>query len=567
MSLRLTGAVLSVALVVSGSAASGSTAGARTDAPSGTGARTSSAAPGPSSIKHMPYRPTPAIEAIPATPDPAAIPKPNPLGNYNAYDLNAYQVIHFPRRQPGDPEANSEPGGSPEHGTCPPATCDNHEREFVRYWRNLMKPLMKPFGGSVHTYQFRSPGSSAFQAAGDTQNLMATIPGAVYPERSVIVSGHYDMTDSGPASAWDSSEGHATVFRIAKIMTDYWKKTGTRPKVSVKFTAWGAEEAGTYGSQAYIRDNLLNFPGLKVNGYFNLDPCAGAYPAYYRGNGVDRTPMVMQLGDPDNQLTPAKKKAFASFNTQARKIVGDVMNHLDDKLNDVPQAPEIFVSKEEAAAAGVPEQEKEIVTALGGLAAFSSDYANFEAIGIPILNLFPDYFGPHADGEPGRQDGLAILHTKNDNLKTLNGLTGVDQTGLTPSEGWYKGLEFCAHMHGWFMLQSNMGGAVARNKAPVAYFEPLRPKSTRNAGTQDPLVAGTPITFDAHGSYAFSRPRTLRKVPTRKLRFKWSFGDGTRGKGIKVRHAYKRPGAYVATLTVTRPGGKRDRMKVLIDVR
>ena len=561
MSFRLTGAVLAVAMVVTGAAASG----APNDvAPRG--GRTVAAVPGPSSIKHMPYKPTPALEAIPATPDPAAVPKADPLGTYNAYDLNAYQVIRFPRRQPGDPEANSEPGGSPEHGTCPPATCDNHELEFARYWKRLMRPLMKPFGGSVHSYQFRSPGSSGFQAAGDTQNLMATIPGSVYPERSVIVSGHYDVTDSGPASAWDSSEGHATVFRIAKIMTDYWKKTGTRPKASVKFTAWGAEEAGTYGSKAYVRDNLLNFPGLRVNGYFNLDPCAGAYPAFYRGNPVERTPMVMQLGDPDNQLTQANKDKFVSFNTQARKIVGDVMNHLDDKLTDVATEPEIFVSDEEATAAGVPSQEGEVVTALGGLAFFSSDYANFETLGIPILNLFPDYFGPHADGSAGRNDGLAILHTKNDNLRTLNALTGIDQSGTTPSQGWYKGLEFCAHMHGWFMLQRNMGGAVARNKRPVAYFEPLRPKSTKNAGQQDPLVAGTPLTFDAHGSYAFARPRTLRKVPTRRLRFKWSFGDGKRGRGIKVRHTYKKPGAYVATLTVTRPGGKRDRMKVLIDV-
>ena len=518
-------------------------------------------------IKNLKYDPTPALETIPVLPDPAEIPKPDPKGNYNAYDINAYETIWFPERQPGDEDAKAEPGGAPSHGTCPPGGCENHEREFHNYWLKRMKKLVKPFGGTATKYPFFSEGAGLPEGAplaqpgGDTANLMATIPGSKHPDQSVIVSGHYDQTDSGPASAWDSAEGHATVFRIAKLMIDYWRKTGTRPPVSVKFTSWGAEESGSFGSQAYVRDNLFPFPSLRVRGYFNLDPCAGAYPAYFRGNPAERIPMVMQLSDPEEAIAPAVVRKVKRFNKKARKVLGDVMNHLDDNLSDVPGAPEVFISKEEGQKDGVDHQEDEIVTALGGLAFFSSDYTRFEQIGVPILNLFPDMFGPHADGSCDNctTDGIEILHTPNDNLRTLNAFTGVDQTGLTPSEGWYKGLEFCAHMHSWFMLQPMMAGSEPRTKAPVAYFEPT-------TASPAPVVPGKKIKFNSKGSYAFKKAGKMKRWPTRRLKFRWNLGDGTKSKKRKITHAYKKSGIYDAKLKVIKPGGKSDVMRVSVKV-
>ena len=518
-------------------------------------------------IKNLKYKPTPALAMIPALPDPAEVPKPDPTGNYNAYDINAYETLWFPERQPGDEDADAEPGGAISHGTCPPGGCPNHELEFQNYWMKRMKKLVKPFGGTVSRYPFYSQGAGLpegaplAQPAGDTANLMATIPGSKHPGQSVIVSGHYDQTDSGPASAWDSSEGHATVFRIAKLMIDYWKNTGTRPPISVKFTTWGAEESGSFGSQAYVRDNLFPFPTLRVRGYFNLDPCAGAYPAYLRGNPAERIPMVMQLSDPNEAIAPAVVKRITKFNKLARRVVGDVMNNLDDTLTDVPTAPEIFISKEEGEKMDVDHQEDEIVTALGGLALFSSDYTRFESIGVPILNLFPDVFGQHADGSCDNctTDGVQILHTPNDNLKTLNAFTGVDQSGLTPSEGWYKGLEFCAHMHSWFMLQKSMAGSERRTRAPVAYFEPTAPSPT-------PIFKGTKVTFNASGSYAFKKAATLKKYPTRRLKFRWDFGDGAKSTKRKVTHSYNKVGLFDVKLKVIKPGGASDTMKVLVKV-
>lgn len=512
------------------------------------------------SIDNLDYKPDPAYAKIPELPDPAAVPKANPKGNWNAYDLNVFETIWFPQRQANDPSAKDAPGGAVAHGACPPGGCANHSLEFMRFWKKSMSSIVRPFGGAVHSYRFDNTGDTVSTPSGDAYNLQATIPGAVHPERMVIVSGHYDQTSEGPASAWDSAEGHATVLRIAKLMTDYWRKTGTRPATSVKFTAWAGEESGTNGSKAYVRDNIQPFPNLRPLAYFNLDPCGGAYPAFYRGNPAYQVKMVMQLSDPAKAFIPGAGPEIEAFNKQARKVLGDVMNHLDDKITDVPGEPEVFISDEEAKKKGVPSQESMVVPALGGLRLFTSDYRNFEAIGVPILNLFPDMLGPHAGpvaNDPGwHVDGLAILHTPSDNLRTLNALTGVDQTGSTASQGWYKGLEFCAHMNAWFMLQQNMGGAVNQVDEAVAYFEALHDKAA-------PLAPSKALTFDATGSHAYKGGDL---VTGGDLDYRWDFGDGSKGSGLKATHAYQKNGLYRAELTVSAAGTRSDTMTVWVKI-
>ncbi|MGH2756514.1 MAG: M28 family peptidase [Actinomycetota bacterium] len=521
------------------------------------------AGPAVPSIDNLVYKPDPEYATIPATPDPEAVPKPNPGGNWNAYDLNAFETIWFPTRQAGDADAKAAPGGAIAHGVCAPPACENHSLEFVKFWTKAMGSIVEPFGGTARAYKFENVGGEVppyvfATPSGDAFNVQATIPGAVHPEQMVIVSGHYDQTQSGPASAWDSAEGHATVFRIAKLMTDYWRKTGTRPATTVKFTAWAGEESGSNGSAAYIRDNIQPFPNLRTLGYFNLDPCAGAYPAFYRGNPAYQVKMVMQLTNPDTALF--NKAGIKQFNKQARDVLGDVMNHLDDKLTDVPTEPEIFISDEEAEKNGTTSQESMVITALGGLRLFTSDYRNFEGIGVPIFNLFPDMLGPHAGppaGDPGwHTDGIALLHTPNDNLRSLNALTGVDQSGLTASQGWYKGLEFCAHMHSWFMLQPNMGGAAKRTDGPVAYFEALHEAPA-------PLAPKKALTFDATGSHAWDGAKL---VDPQKLRYVWDFDDGSRGEGGTVKHSFSKAGTYRVQLTVIAPGGRKDTMELLVKI-
>lgn len=496
---------------------------------------------------------------------------PNPSGKWVAYDTNVYESLALPSRHPGDTTRNDPPGsGDPRYGFCPAGDpsyapwglCTNHQLEYLDYFERAMKEILGDFGVVVHRYPFVSPGSGGrgglFDAAGgQAYNISATVAGADHPDESVLVSGHYDVTDSGPAPAWDSSEGHATVIRVAKIMADSWRATGTRPSATVKFIPWDSEESGTWGSRFYVRDNIPPGEADKVRAYFNMDPCAGAYPAFRHGDPAERVPEVMQLANPAAYDDPAVRARVVAFNKRAETIVDEVFDHLDDAIEVAPgvRLP-IFVSDAEATAT-TPSQRREIVTAVGGLAVFSSDYANFAAAGIPIFNLFPDYFGPHADGTPGSPEGATILHTPRDNLTSINALTSADASGETASEGWAKGLEMCAHIEGWYMLQPEMGGAGRVGPEPVAYFEAL----------PNEVIPNQKVRFDASGSYAYANPAARTLLEDSRLQYLWDFGDGQTGAGRVVDHAYARVGRYPARLRVHNAAtGRSDTMTLPVEV-
>ncbi|HEX8102082.1 MAG TPA: M28 family peptidase [Solirubrobacteraceae bacterium] len=500
----------------------------------------------------------------------------NPSGHFSAFDTNVYESLNFPSRQAGDTTDNDPPGtGDPlgRHGFCkPPAPdseffptfleygkCDNHQLEWLNHYERTMKEILAPYGVVIKRYRFESPGSgqagrpgnngATSTPGGSSYNISATVPGADNPDEQIIVSGHFDFTDSGPAAAWDSQEGHAEVIRMAKIMADYWKRTGTRPSATVKFMPWDQEETGTVGSTVWVRDNVPPGDEGKVRGYFNVDPCAGAYPAYYHGNPAERIPMVLQLADPANAQRSEDAARIKAFNDRAVTIIDEFFADVDDTVEVVGGVKLPLYTEADRG---------EIIPAIGGLLLFSSDYRNFEAIGAPFMNLSPDMFGPKADpaanSERQSNEGIAILHTPRDNNQTLNQLTGPDQTGTTFSDGWMKGMELCAQLESRYMLQPEMGGAQTANMDTVAYFEALPNEAIKRQR----------VTFDATGSYRYDS-LTGDRGYAGDLTYEWDFGDGTSGTGRTVQHAYAEVGKYTAKLTV-RSGATSDTMTLPITV-
>ena len=556
---------------------------------------------------------------VPLTPTdgPPALNDPNPSGKWIAYDTNVWESLTLPYRHPGDNCNSLEPaarhahcltgdrdddasnpetregytgyegpsGTSMVHGTCPPSPeipgpwgqCFNNQLEYLDHYEHSMETSFADLGLIVKRYGFQSPGAIARgsyigASGGQAYNISATIPGADHPEETVIVGAHYDFTDSGPAAAWDSAEGHTEVMRMAYIMADYYRKTGTRPAVTLKFVPWDSEESGTHGSIDYVRNNIPPGEEDQVRGYFNVDPCAGAYPAFEEGTNR-QVNEVLQLANPANYAEPEVKARIEAWNAKAVVVVDQVLDRLDDRLTrpggtEVP----IFVSNAEASAGsddigplgGAASDRDDITNNVGGLRAFGSDYSNFEALGIPIFNLFPDYFGPHQNLAPadGGAKGLEILHTNFDNLQRLNRLTSgmngplIDPTGTYASEGWAKGMEFCAQVEAWGMLQPEMAGAQTANTDPVAYYEALPNEAVVN---QD-------VTFDATGTYQYSNVATRAMEPGTALSYEWDFGDGSKATGKTVEHIYDEIGRYTTKLTVTGAGGKKDSMTIPVEV-
>ena len=501
----------------------------------------------------------------------------NPSGNYNAFDNNFFEVVTWPYRGSGDTTDNDEPGsGNPKHGFCAPnpeprpgpaavwspiaGECPNHQLEYIAYYEETMRDILGKFGVTFRRYTFDNPGSTN-TSAGRGINPAAIVPGADHPEETIVVGAHYDKTTDAPTAAWDSQEGHAQVIRIAKIMADYWDRTGTRPAATVKFIPWDGEESGLLGSEDYAENNVVPGEEDKVRAYFNTDPCAGGYPAYRFGNPADRVDLGIQIAD-ESVVTDFPTERITAFNEKADDWVEQVFDRLDDDLTlDAGGKRQIFVSTAEAAAQGITADiGNDVVVGKGRPTLFSSDWANFEELGIPFFNPGPEVTGPDNEGNAHTADALAILHTPNDNQNTMNAYAGrgpSQLSGTTFAEGWIKGMEMCAQMLAQGMLQPEMGGTQATSGDVVAYYEAL----------PNEAVQEQPVEFDASGSYQYANAATRERVPDDQLEYSWDFGDGTSGTGREVTHRYLNIGVHRSKLTVRNTvTGQTDTMQVPITV-
>ena len=515
--------------------------------------------------------------------DPARPRTFNPSGEWNSFDNELFEVICLPYRQSGD-TSDSDPygnGGDPRHGYCAqphdpvarpgnpayaPGVCPNHQLEWSAYYADTMREVLGDFGVTIRQHFFEVDVDEisvppANTMAGRAINTAAVVPGADHPEDTVIVGAHYDQTNDGPASAWDSQEGHAEMIRMAKLMADYWRRTGTRPSATVKFIPWDGEESGTLGSLDYAENNVVPGQAGKVRGYWNTDPCAGGYPSYVTGNPAERLTMGIQLGDvadidPDISTDAARVERF---NERAPALVEQILEKVDDTVPTIAGDVETFI----AASEGTSDLGGDIAIGFDQPVLFSSDWRNFIRLGIPFFNPGPEVTGPGEDSEGNLSPGgpaLALVgfHSPLDNLQTMMQFTGPPPAGVTITDSWAKGMEFCANMLSWGMLQHDQGGAQTASTDPVAYYEALPNEAEKNA----------PVKFDATGSYQYADVATRKLVDDDLLEYRWDFGDGSPTHYGKVTsHAYARPGVYQSKLTVENiASGRTDSMTIPITV-
>jgi PKD repeat protein len=492
----------------------------------------------------------------------------NPSGVWNSMDSSIFETSCLPYRDQGDTNANDVWGnggqGEKRHGYCAGAdpmspdptseeaagTCPNHQLEYIDYFKATMMEILKDFSPTFHEYPFEEDDGLGINPA-------VVVAGADHPDENIIIGSHYDQTKTGPASHWDSQEGHAEMIRVAKLMADYWHATGTRPSATIKFMPMDGEEDGTLGSKAYVEQYIVPDQESKVRGYWNADPCAGGYPARRYGNPGDIVPINVQIGD----STDARVEAF---NAGAKKIVEDTLDHLDDTIAQYPDNPEVFVSTAEGLPAIGGDVDKHIFVTKEHPVLFGSDWANFIAVGIPFFNPGPKVTGPSNGADPtlltlqgNTPDALVGFHTPLDNMQTQSRYTGADPTGSVWSEAYAKGMEMCSHMLAYGMLQPGQGGAQTATTDPVAYFE-AQPNEAEK---------GNFVTFDAGGSHQYADVAGRKLVADQDLQYKWTYGDGRTAYGKVVKHAYKQTGTFTAKLTVTnRDSGKSASMELPVVV-
>jgi len=117
-----------------------------------------------------------------------------------------------------------------------------------------------------------------FQWNNTTQyDVVATIPGTVYPDTYIIVGGHHDsITNDNPTvfapGADDNASGSVAAIEMARVMM----ATGFQPKCSIRFVTFAAEEFGLWGSKAYAQ--MAQNTGMDIRLMINHDMIANTSP-------------------------------------------------------------------------------------------------------------------------------------------------------------------------------------------------------------------------------------------------------------------------------------------------
>jgi N-acetylated-alpha-linked acidic dipeptidase len=103
----------------------------------------------------------------------------------------------------------------------------------------------------------------------DIWDTFGVVRGSVFPDELVVIGGHRDAW--GPGTD-DNVSGSVSVMEIARSIAEQ-VKAGKRPKRTIVFATWDAEEWGLVGSTEYVEEDSLR---LKKGGvaYLNQDMIA-----------------------------------------------------------------------------------------------------------------------------------------------------------------------------------------------------------------------------------------------------------------------------------------------------
>ncbi|XP_043538950.1 aminopeptidase NAALADL1 [Chiloscyllium plagiosum] len=100
-----------------------------------------------------------------------------------------------------------------------------------------------------------------------SDNVIGVIRGSVEPDRYVIYGNHRDSWVHG---AIDPSSGTAVMLEITRVMGKMVKEGKWRPRRSIIFGSWGAEEFGLIGSTEWTEEYYKKLIERTV-GYINVD--------------------------------------------------------------------------------------------------------------------------------------------------------------------------------------------------------------------------------------------------------------------------------------------------------
>lgn len=141
-------------------------------------------------------------------------------------------------------------------------------------------------------------------------NVIATIPGSVEPEKKVILGNHRDAWTHG---AVDPNSGTAAQLEVARGLAAAMK-SGWRPKRTIVFASWDAEEYGLVGSTEWAEANAADLQKNAV-AYLNGDAAVTGPDLNMSG-----TPSLLALAvEAADDVADPKREGSVGAGWQARQ--------------------------------------------------------------------------------------------------------------------------------------------------------------------------------------------------------------------------------------------------------
>ena len=160
-------------------------------------------------------------------------------------------------------------------------------------------------------------------------NILAVIKGTQKPDEYVLMGSHLDAYDIATGST-DDGQGVCVTMEAARLLA----AAGAKPRRSIMFCIWTAEEYGLLGSKYFVEQKTV--PWNKISNYFNRDggPLAASSitvpPAMYD----DFVKVCEPLADynPDIPFTVNRREG----EPQARPTNAGGSDHAYFAMNGVP---------------------------------------------------------------------------------------------------------------------------------------------------------------------------------------------------------------------------------------
>jgi Zn-dependent M28 family amino/carboxypeptidase len=152
------------------------------------------------------------------------------------------------------------------------------------------------------------------QSGHEMYNIVVTKTGTLYPNKFVIVDGHYD-TYTGTGTN-DNGSGTSIILEIARVLKNI------TTEYSVRFIHFSAEELGTVGSDHYV-NNIVGPQNMQIRLVFNIDEVGGV--AGYSNDTIKCE---------SDQSNPSSNNVTSAAFTDSLRTLTQLYSNLKTKLSN-----------------------------------------------------------------------------------------------------------------------------------------------------------------------------------------------------------------------------------------